>query len=308
MKRALLGFSLLLLLPMVWPRLALADADDDAAAQAFAAATKYFQQKDYLRAIAEFQRAYKLRPLHQVQCSIARCHENLNQVVEAAEHYRRCLREGAEQTAMRARIQASLKAVEARISWVDVVGSEGGTLYVDGLPAGLTPRRQALNPGRHVLEVRREGWRSARAVVETLGGEQRSVTLKIEKLGEPSVVTPPVVPATAPATAPEPETPPRGRRHLSQAWFWTAAGLSAALAGAAIALGVLSINARSDYESNPTKDGLDRFLQRRMITNVLWGLAGAAAVSGTVLFFFTDFRGEGSRREVSAGLGLGGRF
>jgi hypothetical protein len=306
MKRALFGCSLLLSALVLWPRPA--HADDDAAAQAFAAATKHFQKKDYVRAIAEFQRAYKLRPHHQVQCSIARCYENLNQVVEAAEHYRRCLREGAEQTAIGPRIQASLKAVEARISWVDVVGSEGGTLYVDGLPSGLTPRRQALNPGRHVLEVRRDGWRTARAVVETLGGDERSLTLQTEKLSEPAVVKPEVTPATAPTPTPEPEPPRPGRRHLSQAWFWTTAGLSVALAGAAIALGVLSVNARSDYEANPTKEGLDRFLQRRMITNVLWGVAGAAAVSGTVLFFFTDFRGDSSRREVSAGLALGGRF
>jgi len=155
--------------------------------------------------------------------------------------------------------------------------------------------------------VRREGWRTARIVVETFSGEQRSVSLTLEKLKEEPTSPPAVAASTAPAPEPGPEKP-KSRRHLSQAWFWSTAGLSVALAGAAIALGVLSINARSDYESNPTKDGLDRFLQRRMITNVLWGVAGAAAVSGTVLFFFTDFHGEGGRRELSAGLCLGGRF
>jgi hypothetical protein len=66
----------------------------------------------------------------------------------------------------------------------------------------------------------------------------------------------------------------------------------------------------SDYEANPTKEGYDDFVSRRLVTNVFAGVTAAAAATGTVLFFYTDFRrARGSEAPATAlGLGLRGCF
>jgi hypothetical protein len=238
------------------------------AAEAFARGKQLFETRDFIAAAAAFEEAYRLRPHHAVQCSIARCHENLSQFVEASEHYRRCLKEGGESSGMAKRIGASLKKVEARITWVQV-GSpgKGGTIYRDGLALGAAPRRVALNPGSHILEVRRAPARPASVIINTIGGETREVDLV------PQETSALAGPASMPTPFPSPAPPPSSsRRTLSPAWFWSTLGLTVALAGAATALGILTLKQRSDYEARPDKEGYDRFVSLRLTTNVLWGL------------------------------------
>jgi hypothetical protein len=276
-------------------------ATDAAAARAFAQGKALFEQRDFVGAIAEFQLAYRLRPHHAVQCSIARCHENLGKVIEAADHYRRCLREGADATPIAEKIRTSLKQAEARIATVDVLSpGRGGTISVDGSPVGLAPRRLRLNPGDRVIVVERSGAKPARAKLELRAGEERTVTLVPDDL--PTIAAQPA--ATRPA---DDDTRPAPRR-LRQHWFWTAVGLTVACAAATTALGVLTLQRRDDYNADPTKDRFDEFRSFRMLTNVFVGLTAAAGASGAALFFFTDFKGEARARDVALGVGWGGRF
>ena len=309
MKRYLLRASVLALL-LVSPRASAQDASG--AAAAFANGKKLFAGKNYVGAIAEFERAYRLRPHHAVQCSIAVCYENLNRFVEAAEHYRRCLKEGADATEKAERIRSSLKTAESRITWIDVLSpGEGGTIHLDGQPVGLAPRRIPVNPGTHLVEVRRAGARAAKETLTTIGGEQKTLTLVPEKRAEvPPPPPPPKTMAVVPPEPPPPPPPPPPRRKLSPAWFWTSVGLTVALGGATAALGALTLKQRSDYEASPTKDGYDSFVSRRMLTNVFAGLTAAAAATGTVLFFFTEFRRSpaSERTDTALGLGLRGSF
>jgi len=273
----------------------LAGADTSPAAEAFARGTKLFEERSYVDAIAAFNEAYRLKPHFFVQCSIARCHENLNNFVEAAAHYRRCLKEGAGEAAVGERVRKSLRKVEAKIAWITVESpGKGGTIHVDGRARGAAPGKVALDPGSHVVEVRREGATAATETVELGIGEARTVEL---------------VPVDLPPreTPERPETAPgAGRRKgLHPAWFWSTAALTAALTTTFIVLGVQSYQLRADYEDDPTRDGYDRFRDRRRLTNIFVGLAGAAAAGGTVLFFFTDFRGKERPSDRSAALGVG---
>jgi hypothetical protein len=271
------------------------------AAAAFAQGKKLFESRDFIGAIARFEKAYRARPHHAVLCSIARCYENLNRAIKAVEHYRRCLAEGASATPMAIKIQNSLRENEARITWVEVRSpGRGGEIFVDGRAAGEVPAKLALDPGSHVLEVRRAGARPASATVDTLGGEQRTLTLAPEELREAMA---------APAVSRPAEPQKTSRRRVSRAWFWSAVGLTAVCAVGAIVTGALTLKQRSDYEATPTREGKDAFLERRLATNILWGVAGAAAATGTVLFFFTDFGGRAAPGERAAlGVGVRGAF
>jgi hypothetical protein len=290
---------------LVLARGAGAEPELNDAPAAFARGKQLFAAKDYLRAAAAFERAYQLSPHHAVQCSIALCYANLNRFVEAAEHYQRCLKEGADGTEKAELIRESLKKAEARIAWIEVVspGVEG-TVFVDGKSVGVAPRKVPLDSGSHVIEVRRPGARPASRAVTLFGGEQQTLTL----VPEPFETAPPKTMEAVPPKPPPPP-PPRSRRRLSPAWFWTTVGVTVAMAAASAAFGGLAVKRRSDYESHPTADGYDSFVNARTISNVFFGLAVAAGGTGTVLFFYTDFsRRRSSTEPAVAGVGLRGSF
>lgn len=273
----------------------LVGADKSPAAEAFARGTRLFEERSYVDAIAAFNEAYRLKPHFFVQCSIARCHENLNNFIEAAEHYRRCLKEGAGEAKVAERVRKSLQKVEAKIAWLTVESpGKGGTIHIDGRERGAAPGKVALDPGSHVVEVRREGATTANKTVELGVGEARTVELVPVDLPKREV----------PEREPEP-APVKRRKGLHPAWFWSTAALTAALTTTFVVLGVQSYQLRADYEDDPTKEGYDRFRDRRRLTNIFVGLAGAAAAGGTVLFFFTDFRGKERPSDRSAALGVG---
>lgn len=281
------------------------------ASSAFAEASKLYKERRYVNAIEAFERAYELRPHFMVQCSIARCHENLSNVVKAARHYQRCLDEGAAKAKMAVKVQASLQAAEARITWLKV-GSpgKGGTIHVDGEQAGAAPGRVPLNPGKHVIEVRREGARPDSTTVQTLGGEQLDITLTPQDL---------VTPDPQREVVAKPEPPPKrapSRRRLPQYWFWGAAGATVVLAVVGTVLGVQTLGLRSDYEADPTEGGYNDFVSRRLATNLVWAATALAAGGSTLLFFYTDFGWMKKDTEARApggdnvvlGLGLRGTF
>jgi hypothetical protein len=282
------------------------DKDASEASRAFAKASQLFKERKFVNAVAAFELAYRLRPHFMVQCSIARCYQNMNDMLKAAEHYQRCLDEGAKETAMAKRVQASLKSVKAQITWIDVQSpGKGGTIYVGGKARGEAPRKIGINPGTHVIEVRRPGAETASSTIKTLGGEERElvlVPLDLKPTGE-----------ELPDKQPQPEDEPPGRRRLSQVWFWTGVGVTAALAIVTTVMGVQTLNARTDYNDNPTQEGADTFDQRRLLTNVFLGLTVAAAGGTTALYFFTDFGGRreqrvGDEQAMTLGVGLRGTF
>jgi len=279
--------------------------EDDAvtAKKAFDRATKLFEDNKYVEAVESFELAYRLRPHFRVQCSIARCYQIMGDAVEAVQHYKRCLSEGADKSPMKGDIEKMLKDSEALITWINVRSpGGGGKIYVNDMERGQAPGRVAINPGTHVIRVEREGATPATAKIRTLGGEERDLTL---------------IPVASGADKPKPDKPkpdkpkPGPRKRLAPLWFWTAVGATAALAVGTIVAGVMTRQARDAYNDDPTRDGLDSFKSRKLTTNVLFGTTLAAAAAGTALFFFTDFKGKERPAERDAflfGVGLRGTF
>jgi hypothetical protein len=278
-------------------------ADAKAAAKAYAAGKKMFKDKDYVGALAAFEKAYKLKPHFLVQCNIARCYERISKMVDAVEHYRQCLKEGAnEKPKVVQRVREALVKVEARVTWVEINSSgKGGIVFVDGKEAGPAPIKVPLNPGSAVVEVRREGATPAKVMVVARGGESKTFDLVPEDLPPQRPPPPKVITVVKKEES----------RGLHQAWLWTSAGVTVALAATATVFGVLALKSKGDYEDNPTRDGYHQASDRRMVTNILWGATAAAAGASTLLFFYTDFGGKKETdkgRDLSFGVGVRGTF
>jgi hypothetical protein len=276
------------------------------AAQAFARGKRLFAERDYVGAVEAFGQAYKLKPHFLVLCNIARCYERSGDMIRAADFYRQCLEKGGQASDQATRVQTALDHVAQRITWIQVNSpGVGGEIFVDGKPMGRAPQRVQLNPGTHVVEVRREGATPARLDITTRGGERQDVLL-VPK-AEPVKVGGDKLKEKDPVSVKKPVD--KGLRVLSSTWFWISAALTAACAASAIGLGVSTTKLRDEYVANPTRAGYDSAVQRRTLTNVFWGLTAAAGASATVLFFFTDFGGPAERRDrASLGIGLRGTF
>jgi len=273
------------------------------ARKAYREGTELYTQTKYVAAIEAFEKAYQLKANYRVHCSIAMCYQSMGQPVEAAERYQRCLAEGGAKSSAAKDIQASLRQVEGMITHVDVSSpGEGGTVYLDGEARGPAPQRLSVNPGSHVVEVRREDAIPAKETFKTVGGEEKVLSLVPTPRPEVAVKV----------TEPLKEEPP-SRRRLRSYWFWASAGLSLALATTAAVLGAQTWGLREDYLDEKTEAAYNRFLDRRLMTNIFAFSAVAAAGGATVLFFYTDFGGKSKerpvdQREAMFGVGLQGTF
>jgi len=268
---------------------------------AFGEGVRLFNEEDFVGATAAFERAYKLRPHYYVQCNIARSYEQRAEAIKAARHYRRCLDEGAKQSASAAEVRASLRRMERQIAWILVRSPRrAGELVVDGRRRGATPGRVAVNPGAHVVEVRWRGASSVSRSVSLRGGERRRLVLN-----PTGAVSSRVTPSSLVKRM---KRPPR-RRGISQWWFWSGVVVTAALTATAIAQSVETLRRAETYQESPDPHNYDRAKQTRLLANIFWGGAIAAAGTTTTLFFFTDFNTRQRERRVAVyGLGLRGSF
>ena len=140
--------------------------------------------------------------------------------------------------------------------------------------------------------------RMVRVMRGTLPTEPSTTTLP----PPPPTPTPPTTPETSavptPPTTPEasaaPTTPTDDDERIDQLWFWTTAGTAVALGIGAGITGGLLYSTHEDFVNGGSTDQdlADKGDTLQLTTNLLAGLAGAAAVAALVLVFFTDFGTE----------------
>ncbi|MCA9668640.1 MAG: PEGA domain-containing protein [Myxococcales bacterium] len=266
----------------------------DPARAAYLRGAKLFDQHDYLGALEAFKRANTLRPHFLMECNIARCYERRAQAVKAAEHYRRCLATGGSKSPRASAIRKALASVSARIGTLVVESRGAGKVFVDGREHGPVPQRVKLDRGTHIVEVRRPSGATVRSSVDLRGGETRTLRLDVSAHTPPKTAKGGAAPS--PARGETPATP--ARRGLSQVWFWIGVAATVALGVTTAVVGAQTLKANDDYEANPTQQGYDKVIDRRLLTNVMLGCTLAAAGGTTALFFFTDFGGgRGGARE-----------
>jgi tetratricopeptide (TPR) repeat protein len=120
-----------------------------------------------------------------------------------------------------------------------------------------------------------------------------------------------VVPSTPPVGEPDSAADPSpAKRGLSAKWFWIAAGTTVALAVTSAVLGAQTAGLKSDYDSDPTASGYERFIDRRLATNIFAVAAVLAGGSSVVLFYLTEFNAtdRATPRAAMVGVSLQGTF
>lgn len=287
----------------------------------YEAGQKAAKRKQWPQARQSFLEAWKLRPHYQIAANLGRAELMVGAYRDAAEHLAFFLREAPAEVSAEDRAQAQqwLDEAKAKIGTIRVkVEPADAEVLLDGvaLPAPLPPEVY-VEPGKRVLEARREGRVSARRELELAAGQGEAVELVLAE-----------VPPPAPPPKPAPPPEPAGGRSPVLIGVGIGTAVAAAATGTVLVLmGAGKMSERDKVciasESNPCLpevvsqwDGIER--SRVDLLNVgTWALIGAGMVGAATVVYAVTGRSPAAvqpragRIQVQVapgGVGVSGRW
>jgi tetratricopeptide (TPR) repeat protein len=278
------------------------DAPDPAAEAraAYRRGADLYRAGRYREAIAEFEAAERLKESPALQFNIGQSWEKLGDVEAALAAFARYLRLDP-RAPNREAVERNVKALEGRLAATGrqmlhvLTDPPLAEVAVDGAPAGRSPVDAAFRPGPHVVTASAPRRKPARRDVVLLPQRSLEVRLDLEPLppAEPGAgnatpaalaATPPAPPleATRPAPAPEPAE--------QRSWLGPiiAGSVGVVAAGAGVVMGLQARNAQNALLAGGNDRAQADALQSKArsdatTANVLYGVAGAAVLTGGVL-------------------------
>lgn len=293
MKPILALVATALLVGPAWVRPAEPPADE--ARTRYQRGEEAYRQGRYRDAIAEFQAAYRLRPSPALHYNIGQARERLGEPAEALASYAEYLRlepqapnrKGVERSMETLRSRVAPRGKQVLLVLTDPWEAE---VALDGQPRGKTPFAAAMAPGAHRVAVSLPGHQPVTrdvTVARDRGLELHLALTPLPKEPPPALAaTPPPPPPEATRPVPAPQ-PPEQRSWVGPI---VAAGVAVVAASAAVTLGVSARNAQDDLlgglHSQSEADALaSKARGSATAANVLYGVAGAAAITGGLLVF-----------------------
>jgi tetratricopeptide (TPR) repeat protein len=294
----LTGFRLLLLAALLALPVAggAADPPPDPAAAARAAYRKgadLYKAGKYREAIAAFEAADRLKPSPALQFNIGQAWEKLGDPAAALAAFARYLRLDPS-APNREAVQKTVRTLEARLAATGrqmlhvTTDPPGADLSVDGAPTGKAPLDAAYPPGPHAVSAAAPGRQAARRDVVLPADRSLEVNLVLEPGQDPAAAPLAARPPDAPLEATRPDPVPRPVERKNWLGPIIAAGVGVVAAGAGIVMGLQARNAqdallaggndRSQADALAAKAKNDA-----TAANVLYGVAGAAVLTGGVL-------------------------
>ncbi len=279
--------------------------------------------KDYAKAADLLRRADALYHAPTIMLGLARAETHLGKYVEASEHYRKIVLEGAPPGAPQP-IRDAIEAAKSEIGDAEshrakvtltVKGPDQPTVTLDGAPmstAALGVER-LVNPGPHVLHASATGWKDGDKSFTVADGASTQVTLEMEAggaappapvppgPGPEGTATPP--PATDQSTAPDSSGASSGAPWKTIGWIGIGVGGAGIVLGAVtggIAAGKKSTASSSPCDKGPCSPGdlstyqsnRDSYYSMGTISTIGFVAGGVLAAGGAAVLLFAP-RNEG---------------
>ena len=151
-----------------------------------------------------------------------------------------------------------------------VGGPDGASIRVDGEDWGMTPRpdRVLVTPGSHQLLIEADGYQSFRASVVVPAGEVTDVQIEMEASSSGSIAP------------------------------WLVVGAGGVLVVTAAVLGGVAVGTASSATSDPSEEA-DSARSLALGADIL-GIAGAAAISAGLIWYFVSSSGDEEPTEDAA--------
>lgn len=273
-----------------------------------------YARGDLPGALEQFQRAYAAYPSPKLWFNIGQVQRDLGQAVDAMEAFERFLAAGSDAPSEAVDVaHAAVDELRQRLSRLHIdCPTQGARIDLDGVAVGETPLSvdRWLWPGKHVVSAMGNAAATTTTEIDLRPGEGQTVVLQWNAQAPPALGSTEGEDRTSPTRVPSLTSHPRPRGWLGRKWTWVAGGLAVASAAGAITFGVL-MQAKYDQldkscgSASATRPGcspsdIHTLDLRKDTANVLWGVAGAAALTAGVLWFV-----EGRRVQVAPMAGSG---
>jgi hypothetical protein len=255
-----------------------------------------FAKGDYAGALDDFQTADGLIPGAAPKFWIAETYEKMSKVPEAVTAYQTFLDSSPDAEKYKDKIAdaktriEALKKTPAKVKVATEPAQAANLkLALDG--AAQTGPELSVPPGHHTITATADGL-EGKLDVDVTFAEHKDVTVKLEKAAPPKVASALDVPAkpaatTPAATTPAPATPPVAEKRSNVPAYVTL-GLAVVGAGVGTVFGIQALGSKSDYNDNPTRDGLDKVERQSLLADMSYAVALTFGVTGVVLLLSND--------------------
>lgn len=254
-----------------------------AAAESFREAQAAFARRDFAAAAAAFEQTARTVPHAATWLNAAEAWEKRGEWARAAEDCDRALEVRDVEPEIRREAERRLARAVTHAATLEVRGPRGLGVRIDGDAVQTLPIKRRLAPGAH------------RVVVVDLATERETARDLVLAAGTVETIDVPALAPVAARDASEDRSAPLAPRSgnepstggLSRApptSSWIAFGVAGAFAVTAGIMGVVTLDAKTAYERDPTHATLDTFRRDRIVTNVTIGGAVVAAAVGVVVW------------------------
>lgn len=239
---------------------------------------------DCAGAIAELEEVYELLSehprRHNVLFAMGDCYEQLLRFDAAIGAYQRYLDEAPADGDKRGASQSALRRLEALLGTLTIESNVPAAIWIDGREAGRAPGDVRVTSGNHTVELREPGYEAEVQEVTVASGRTETLSFELAALSDFD--------------------------GISTAWPFAMGGAAIAAAiGGAVAGGIAL--SRGSVDGRPTTElDADRAATPALTADVLFGVAGALAITTIVLAVIADWDGDDDDAEApSARLLLG---
>ena len=264
-------------------------------------ASRHYSAGRFERALEALRKAEPLAEeaedpaLPSIRFNIARCLEKLDRPELALEAYQRYDQLPDAPHRKRKAFEA-MRKLEGRVYGVLSVSCapSGAVVRVDGLTGGSRPcpwQSARVEPGAYEVEVRAPGHETEIRSVRIRAGAAENVQVSLRPTPSASPNPQLVEASRAPSKSPSP-------------WPFIGLGSGAAVAGVGGIFTALAMDARNDAERQPPgsrqDDAVSSFDTHRTVSYILYGVGGALAAAGLVLFFVPHGQDDPEAARVEA--------
>jgi hypothetical protein len=265
-------------------------SDLAAAKKHYGEGEKMFKAGDYAGALAAFKEANDIKSTPHAERYIGLSEDNLGHYDAAVEWYDKFLEHVPDKLAAQGdeirKREAEIKAMPGK---VHVESTPPGAILTvdDKLETTPTPLDVELAPGQHTLKLSSPGHATATKVVDVAFASTQTVTTELTPEAAPPPA-PVVAEAPPPPPQPAPVVPPAPPEPRSIVPAVVTGGLAVASAVVGTVFGVIALNDKSNFNSNPTTQTADNGDTHALISDMAFGVALTFGVTSVVLLLTKD--------------------
>lgn len=271
----------------------------EAARRHYAEGQELFRARNYEAALAEFRAANEIAPHPITLKAQAECLERLGRMREAVplfEQYLAQMPNAPDAADIRARI-ASHQSQGGRVSIYS--NPPGATVTLDGRRLnGTTPMQIDVAAGRHAVALEMNGYQMGLEEFNVAPGGTYTVNTAMVPVAAAAPTTPESPPGVEPA--------PTQRTWRVTTPVWAMIGVTAAALVTGVVTGSLALADQGEFDDQIAAEGVtsenrqvledmgDTGTAKALVADISFGVAGAAAITGIVLFFVQNHQAQTS--------------